>query len=95
MVGLSDGGEFFAVKIFVAIKTEAVFTKELFSDMFGLKLLTFGDEFTGNLVKTFKIATIIVGCVEGAAFFNFKVFEEVLDEVGDIHIYIVAFLWYN
>ena len=95
MVGLSDGGEFFAVKIFVAIKTEAVFTKEFFSDMFGLKFLAFGDEFTGDFVKTLKIATIIIGRIKGATFFNFKVFKEVFNEVSDVHIYIVAFLWYN
>lgn len=79
MVGLGDGGEFFAVEIFITIEAKTIFTEKLFSDVLRFELLAFGDEFAGDFIETFEVTAVIVGRVEGAAFFDFEMLEKILD----------------
>ena len=97
VVGLGADGEGLAAVIFVAVEVEAVLADEVGGDVggFGGGILVGvfgvgGAVVVGELGEAFEVEAVVGDGAEGAAALDFEKFEEVVDEVGDVHVYIIV-----
>lgn len=90
MVGLSEGGKVtLVVVVVVTVKFEAEAAKKLRGDVTGFEISTV-EVFTGKLEKAGEVEAVIVDGAAGAATFDFKGFEKIIDEFRDVHNLIIA-----
>lgn len=116
VVSLGNGLEIFAVAVDFAVELEAIFADEFGGDIGrsevrkisigsidGAKLGVFLKNAKRNILEAEKVALVVFGSFAGAAAFDFEMFDEVANEFGDIHKYIIAYricksdgeMWYN
>jgi len=72
VVSLSQRREFLVLVVFETIEPEAIAAEEFFGDVFGFELRA------GEVEEAAQIEVVVARGVDGAAFFNL----EVLDELG-------------
>lgn len=91
MISLGQGGEVLLLVVVVeAVELEAEAAEELGGDVFGFEVAIF-KVFAGEFKEAGEIEGVVVDGATGATFFDFEGFEEVGDEVRNIHKVIITF----